>query len=126
MIKLFFILPTAQCTWRLYFYTNLKATIFRDELVNKSAWPTIHSKIKPILEQRNDFSPNSPEFNIWKFYNRTGHERTGMMRQCKYRGKQCKPEYWSTVRNSITCHDHAVVRVMTFCEVFFLLFFCHG
>ena len=48
--------------------------------------------------------PSNSEFNVSEFYNRTGHDVKNIVKQCKYRGKDCLPgDFWTTVR-AVTSH----------------------
>ncbi|XP_078483012.1 acid-sensing ion channel 2 isoform X1 [Ciona intestinalis] len=73
---------------------NLKPSGYRD---NKT-WPYVLDKIRPILEQNNDYQPTKQDFSMFEFYNRTGYKVEGMVKMCKYRGINCtNMNDWSEV-----------------------------
>ncbi len=79
---------------RLFFVACLYSHEIRDaHLVEES--------VMEVLKSKADFRSFKPRpFNMWEFYNRTGHDIKDMLLSCQYRGVPCRPEDFSVVRNS--------------------------
>nr|CAB3223602.1 acid-sensing ion channel 2 [Phallusia mammillata] len=61
-------------------------------------WPDVSRKLQPILVQRSDYKPRNKKFDMFEFYNRTGHEMKGTVKRCRYRGTPCEgSKYWIPV-----------------------------
>ncbi|XP_039267784.2 acid-sensing ion channel 2-like isoform X2 [Styela clava] len=61
----------------------------RDGYRDDKTWGTVLKKIQPILSQKNDFQPSKKDFNMFEFYNRTGHALEATILQCRYQGINC-------------------------------------
>lgn len=86
-------------------------------------------EVLAALKDKANFQNFKPKlFNMTDFYNRTGHDISDMLLQCTFRGEDCYPVNFTTVR--IYYHLY-VPQFRTVCQLFCLLpdltvcsFFC--
>ncbi|XP_042573563.1 acid-sensing ion channel 1A-like [Cyprinus carpio] len=61
----------------------------------------VEESVMEVLKSKADFRSFKPRpFNMWDFYNRTGHDIKDMLLSCQFRGWPCRPEDFSVVRHS--------------------------
>ncbi|KAK2898226.1 hypothetical protein Q8A67_009644 [Cirrhinus molitorella] len=60
--------------------------------------PLVEESVMEVLKSKADFRSFKPRpFNMWEFYNRTGHDMKDMLLSCQFRGSPCRPEDFSVV-----------------------------
>ncbi|XP_056121209.1 acid-sensing ion channel 1A [Rhinichthys klamathensis goyatoka] len=58
----------------------------------------VEESVMEVLKSKADFRLFKPRhFNMWEFYNRTGHDIKDMLLSCQFRGSPCRPEDFSVV-----------------------------
>lgn len=74
----------------------------------------VEESVMEVLKSKTDFRSFKPRhFNMWEFYNRTGHDIKDMLLSCQFRGSPCRPEDFSVVRLSRDCTQIAFFELFS-------------
>ncbi|XP_030639370.1 acid-sensing ion channel 1A [Chanos chanos] len=58
----------------------------------------VEDKVLAVLKSKANFTNFKPRpFNMWEFYNRTGHDIRDMLLSCQYRGQTCSADDFTVV-----------------------------